>query len=90
MVPGESLQRRWYEDAASPWWTLPLAALYGGVVRLRRALYRRGWVRAQRLPVPVVVVGNIEGGGAGEGRLAVALVEAVRARRFKPGVDSRG
>ena len=90
MVPGESLQRRWYEDAASPWWTLPLAALYGGVVRLRRALYRRGWLRAQRLPVPVIVVGNIVAGGAGKTPLTIALVEALRARGFKPGVVSRG
>ena len=90
MVPGESLQRRWYEDRPPPWWTLPLAAFYGGVVRLRRALYRRGWLRAQRLPVPVVVIGNIVAGGAGKTPLTIALVEALRARGFKPGVVSRG
>jgi len=90
MVPGESLQRRWYEDRPPPWWTLPLAALYGGVVRLRRALYRRGWLRAQRLPVPVVVVGNIVAGGAGKTPVTIALVEALRMRGFKPGVVSRG
>jgi len=90
MVLGESLQRRWYEDAAPPWWTLPLAALYGGVVRLRRALYRRGWLRTQRLPVPVIVVGNIVAGGAGKTPVTIALVEALRARGFKPGVVSRG
>ena len=90
MVPGESLQRSWYEGGASPWWALPLAALYGGVVRFRRALYRRGWLRAQRLPVPVVVVGNIVAGGAGKTPATIALVEALRARGFKPGVVSRG
>ena len=90
MVPGESLQQRWYEDRPPPWWTLPLAALYGGVVRVRRALYRRGWLRAQRLPVPVVVVGNIVAGGAGKTPATIALVEALRARGFKPGVVSRG
>ena len=90
MVPGESLQRRWYEDRLPPWWTLPLAALYGGVVCLRRALYLRGWLRAQRLPVPVIVVGNIVVGGAGKTPLTIALVEAMRARGFRPGVVSRG
>jgi len=90
MVPGESLQRRWYEDRPPPWWTLPLAALYGGVVRLRRALYRRGWLRTQRLPVPVIVIGNIVAGGAGKTPLTIALVGAMRVRGFKPGVVSRG
>ncbi|HKZ09820.1 MAG TPA: tetraacyldisaccharide 4'-kinase [Rhodanobacteraceae bacterium] len=90
MVPGQSLQRRWYEDGASPWWTLPLAASYGSMVRLRRALYRRGWLRVQRLPLPVIVVGNIVAGGAGKTPLTIALVEALRARGFKPGVVSRG
>lgn len=89
-MPGQSLQQRWYEDRAPPWWALPLAALYGGVVRLRRALYRRGWLRAQRLAVPVVVVGNIVAGGAGKTPVTIALVEALRARGFKPGVVSRG
>jgi tetraacyldisaccharide 4'-kinase len=90
MVPGESLQRRWYEVRPPPWWTLPLAALYGGVVRLRRALYRRGWLRTQRLPVPVIVIGNIVAGGAGKTPLTIALVGAMRVRGFKPGVVSRG
>lgn len=89
-MAGESLQRRWYEDRPPPWWTLPLAALYGWVVRVRRAWYRRGWLRARKLPVPVVVVGNIVAGGAGKTPLAIALVETLRARGFKPGVVSRG
>ncbi len=90
MVPGQSLQRRWYEDGASPWWTVPLSALYGSMLRLRRALYRRGWLRVKRLPLPVIVVGNIVAGGAGKTPLTIALAEALRARGFKPGVVSRG
>lgn len=89
-VPGESLQQRWYENRPPPRWTLPLAALYGGVVRMRCALYRRGWLSARKLPVPVVVVGNIVAGGAGKTPLTIALVEGLRARGFKPGVVSRG
>jgi tetraacyldisaccharide 4'-kinase len=90
MVSGQSLQRRWYEDGASPWWTVPLSALYGSMVRLRCALYRRGWLHVKRLPLPVIVVGNIVAGGAGKTPLTIALVEALRARGFKPGVVSRG
>lgn len=84
------MQRRWYDDRAPPWWTRPLAALYGAVTAARRAMYRCGWLRSERLPTPVIVVGNIVAGGAGKTPLAIALVEALRARGFKPGVVSRG
>ena len=90
MAIADTLQRRWYEDRPPPWWTLPLAALYGGVTRLRRVLYRCGVLRAHKLPVPVIVVGNIVAGGAGKTPLTIALVEALRARGFNPGVVSRG
>lgn len=91
MPTASELQSRWYLSGARPvWWTLPLACLYGGVTALRRALYRRGVLRSHRLPVPVVVVGNIVAGGAGKTPLVIALVDALRARGFRPGVVSRG
>ncbi|HKT42767.1 MAG TPA: tetraacyldisaccharide 4'-kinase [Rhodanobacteraceae bacterium] len=90
MAIAEDLQSCWYGDRAPPWWTRPLAVLYGGVTALRRGMYRHGWLRSKQLPVPVIVVGNIIAGGAGKTPLAIALVEALRARGFKPGVVSRG
>ena len=90
MAIAEDLQSCWYGDGAPPWWTRPLAVLYGGVTALRRGMYRHGWLRSKQLPVPVIVVGNIIAGGAGKTPLAIALVEALRARGFKPGVVSLG
>ncbi|MGH8190671.1 MAG: tetraacyldisaccharide 4'-kinase [Rhodanobacteraceae bacterium] len=91
MSLADSLQRRWYTpDLAPPLWTLPVAGLYGGVTAVRRSLYRRGLLGATRLPVPVVVVGNLTAGGAGKTPLVIALVEALRARGLTPGVVSRG
>ena len=43
-----------------------------------------------RLPVPVVVVGNITVGGAGKTPLVAALAAALRERGFRPGIVSRG
>lgn len=90
MALANDLQDRWYGNRPPPWWTRPLAALYGGVTAMRRAVYRRGWLRSERLPVPVIVVGNVVAGGAGKTPLTIALVEALRARGFGPGVASRG
>ena len=91
MSLADDLQQRWYEASATPaWWTLPLAWLYGVVVGVRRGLYRNGWLRSQRMLVPVIVVGNIVAGGAGKTPLVIALVDALRARGWKPGVASRG
>ncbi|HEU4857099.1 MAG TPA: tetraacyldisaccharide 4'-kinase [Rhodanobacteraceae bacterium] len=86
----DELQAGWYADRQPPLWALPIAALYGGVVRARRGLYRHGVLRAQRVPVPVIVVGNIVAGGAGKTPLTLALVQALHERGWRPGVVSRG
>jgi tetraacyldisaccharide 4'-kinase len=69
---------------------LPLAGLFALVSGARRLAYRRNWLRAVRLPVPVVVVGNISAGGTGKTPLVMWLTDALRARGFEPGVVSRG
>ncbi|TAM43075.1 MAG: tetraacyldisaccharide 4'-kinase, partial [Rhodanobacter sp.] len=86
----DTLESAWYGDGRRPWWTAPLAALYGGVIRLRGRLYRWDWLRSVRLPVPVIVVGNLTVGGTGKTPLTIALAEALRAHGYRPGVVSRG
>jgi hypothetical protein len=53
-------------------------------------LYRCGVVRTQRLPVPVIVVGNLIVGGSGKTPLVLWLVEALREAGWQPGIISRG
>lgn len=81
------VERRWYSDRGAPTWLLPLSALYAYLTRARR---QRLQARAVRLPVPVIVVGNISVGGTGKTPLAIWLVEHLREWGWQPGVISRG
>lgn len=85
-----SLQRRWYGEHPPGAVLRALAALYGAAMRLRRFAYRIGFCPQQHLDVPVVVVGNRTLGGAGKTPTVIALVEALCARGWRPGVASRG
>ena len=69
---------------------LPLSLLFGLLARLRRGLFAAGLLRSERMPVPVVVVGNIFIGGTGKTPLTIWLVEALRRHGYTPGVISRG
>lgn len=90
MALTDTLQAGWYGKGRVPWWCYPLAGLYGVVTALRRGLYRLGWIRAVRLPCPVIVVGNLTAGGTGKTPLTLALIDALRERGYRPGVVSRG
>lgn len=90
MSRADALTAAWYGNGHVPWWAGPLAVLYGGVTGLRRALYRRGLLRSERLPVPVIVIGNLTAGGTGKTPLAIAIASHLRAHGHVPGVVSRG
>jgi tetraacyldisaccharide 4'-kinase len=86
---------RWFEDA---WykemyisaWFMPLSMLYVDVIRFRRFLYRVGIKKSVRLPVPVIIVGNLTVGGTGKTPLVVWMVAFLKQHGYKPGVISRG
>lgn len=68
----------------------PLAALLRGMVALRRTAYRRGWLHARRLPVPVLVIGNRIVGGAGKTPTTIAVLQHLKQAGWRPGVLTRG
>jgi tetraacyldisaccharide 4'-kinase len=84
------LEQQWYRW--TPWHVLllPVALLFGLLTALRRSLYRLGVLRVIKLPVPVLVVGNIGVGGTGKTPLVLALVRELQERGFRPGIISRG
>jgi tetraacyldisaccharide 4'-kinase len=64
--------------------------LFCALVSLRRWVYRKGIVRIVRMPVPVVVVGNVSVGGTGKTPLVLWVVELLKAHGLAPGIVSRG
>jgi tetraacyldisaccharide 4'-kinase len=84
------LQRRWYGPIAPGPGLRLLAGLYASAVGVRRAAYRHAWLRAHRIGVPVIVVGNLGVGGSGKTPLVIAIVESLRHAGWNPGVVSRG
>jgi tetraacyldisaccharide 4'-kinase len=69
---------------------LPPALAFAFSVNLRRLAYRLGWSSSVKLPVPVVVVGNITAGGSGKTPLAMYLALELSSRGWRPGIVSRG
>lgn len=87
MVKIESI---WYGSNPLKWVLMPVSGLFSLLVKLRRACYRWGVLYAYRLPVPVIVVGNITAGGTGKTPLTLWLVDFLREQGYKPGIISRG
>jgi tetraacyldisaccharide 4'-kinase len=81
------LERQWWQPRVTLASTLlrPLSLLYQGLFWLDKTS-----AKPSKLPVPVVVVGNLVVGGAGKTPATIALVGALKARGFRPGVVSRG
>lgn len=69
---------------------IPLSLVFGVLVWLRRVFYRIGVFRVEHLPVPVIVVGNLNVGGSGKTPLTIALVQWLRQAGYAPGIVSRG
>jgi tetraacyldisaccharide 4'-kinase len=85
-----SLQHLWTRSSVLTLLLAPFAALFAAVSWLRRLAYRRCWLVAVAVGVPVVIVGNLTAGGSGKTPLVIWLVNWLRAQGYRPGVVSRG
>lgn len=82
-----TLQRHWWRSRPTRLANAlrPVSWLYRALAGLQRAL-----TVARAAPVPVIVVGNLVVGGAGKTPTVIALVQALQAAGWHPGVLSRG
>lgn len=84
------LQDAWYKEMYISGVFMPISMLYADFVRFRAFLYRVGLRRKTRLPIPVVIVGNITVGGTGKTPLVLYLARLLRQEGYQPAIISRG
>ena len=88
--PAQRLLAQWSRRGPVARLLWPVSQVYRAIWTLRKTAYRTGLLKPTRLPVPVVVVGNVIAGGAGKTPVVMALVEHLASRGIVAGVVSRG
>jgi tetraacyldisaccharide 4'-kinase len=88
------IEKVWFHQHKAKYWLLPLllpfSLLFMLLSAIRRFLYRTQIFKAVKLPVPVIVVGNISVGGNGKTPMVLWLIEQCQQLGLTPGVVSRG
>jgi tetraacyldisaccharide 4'-kinase len=84
------LERHWQRVTAVGVALYPVSLIYRAVVAARRAAYTYGLLRVERLPVPVIIVGNVTVGGTGKTPLVLWLAELLQQQGMTPAIVSRG
>jgi tetraacyldisaccharide 4'-kinase len=82
--------RHWYSRSWLSALLVPAAGLFGLVALARRWLYLQGLLQSVRLPVPVLVVGNLTAGGTGKTPLVIWIARLLRDAGMSPGIVLRG
>ena len=89
------IRKIWDEDPNGR--TTPLLALlrllslpYGSIVAARNRLYDGGVLKQQKLPRPVISVGNLTVGGTGKTPTVIFLALLLKEHGYRPAVLSRG
>jgi len=80
----------WYQQNLLRWLLLPLSIVYRWIIFLRKQAYQRDILTRHKMPVPVIIVGNISVGGTGKTPFVIWLAEQLKQAGYNPGIISRG
>ncbi|MDD5058668.1 MAG: tetraacyldisaccharide 4'-kinase [Sideroxydans sp.] len=86
----QRLQQHWYRLTPLHLLLFPVSLIFRALATLRRGLFRGGVLASVKLPVPVIVVGNISVGGTGKTPLTLWLAQQLIDAGWHPGIISRG
>jgi tetraacyldisaccharide 4'-kinase len=86
----ERLQHHWYRLSPLHLLLFPVSLIFRALAALRRFLFHSGILASVKLPVPVVIVGNINVGGTGKTPLTLWLAQQLIDNGWHPGIVSRG
>ncbi len=102
-VLNKSLMQNWVNlstQRRQGWWLwsmnplsillMPLSLIFYLAVGLRRLGYRLRLIGSKKLPVTIIVVGNITLGGNGKTPIVVALYQLLRDEGYQPAIVTRG
>ena len=86
----ERLQHHWYRLSPLHLLLFPVSLVFRALAALRRFFYRTGILASVKLPVPVIIIGNISVGGTGKTPLTLWLAQQLIENGWHPGIVSRG
>ncbi len=86
----QRLQQHWYRLTPLHLLLYPVSLIFRALAALRRWLFRSGVLASVKLPVPLIVVGNISVGGTGKTPLTLWLAQQLIDAGWHPGIISRG
>ena len=80
----------WRRSGPLTWCLFPLTWLSRAYIVLAKLVYQLGWKSAVKLPVPVIVVGNVMVGGTGKTPIVIHLAQRLTHMGWRVGVIARG
>ena len=90
MSLARSLQNIWYTNTGMTVVLRPFSWLYCMIVFIRKLFYKLHFIKRSKLPVPVIVVGNLTVGGTGKTPVVVYIANLLKRSGYSPGIISRG
>ncbi|NQY51115.1 MAG: tetraacyldisaccharide 4'-kinase [Piscirickettsiaceae bacterium] len=84
------LLESWYQTHSLRWLLSPLSTLFRIATTLLQLCYKSEIFKRYSIPIPVIIIGNINIGGTGKTPLVIWLARQLQRYGFKPGIISRG